>query len=413
MRMMYNGFVPIAISAANFTIFKSTTQQLSMSTESTALYEMPVVMTNTIMDDIVPSTMAIDPFTDSDFVSTGILTSPVGTTANLLLSTDGTDDTDMTGIPPSHIYTTSDSMDLLISDNFKSMEETSRFTVISSDLPIPTSYSTITTNHLKSSIQTLTSLEGHSFSATTTSTSFLHTLTLVTMDPSPIPSGSHIPVTTSSSGARGKGILDNLINAPLWVWVVVAFVALAITSCCFIMCSVAACMSRKQGNKKEKRQKQIQAQECRRRSFKMKKMYGELEEGNANSHDKKKKESIPFSRWDSFRMSWSRRSSRKTISTFKPHLSQNQEDDGDTNSSDNMMQYAPAPPSMIMSNPNSQQYSGAPSSEIQTSLETPISANAFKNPAFGIKSDRWQQGALECNAVNVPKNYPDHSNPHW
>lgn len=203
---------------------------------------------------------------------------------------------------------------------------------------------------------------------------------------------------TGGGKGGGKGILNNLGDAPLWVWVAVALVALTFISCCFILCIVAAWMTKKQAMHKIKQQGHQTRGVTRRRSSRMSQIYGEMEEGKQNEKKKKTTEkttkeaetkSSTISRWDNLRMSWSRRSSRKAFSTFKPHLSSNKQvsssstNTSDTTSSSVSTRYTPESLGHVISNLQSQQYTISGNDHPQPPCIS-TGATAFRNPLFGM-----------------------------
>ena len=236
--------------------------------------------------------------------------------------------------------------------------------------------------------------------------------------PGVVPATGYVSTTSGDKQMGRSGILSNLKDAPLWVWVIVSLVILAFISCCIVMCSVAAYMSKSKEQAREKKMQRSQARERRRRSLKMKKIYGELEEASPSHKSKKRKSKTeldpesPLSRFGSFRMSWSRRSSRKTISTFKPQLSQTREiSSSSTNFSDvtSSTQYGPVSPAMVTQNPTPIVCPTAPCNNgFSSSLNVPTCNNtAFQNPLFDQgREEQLQNEKSEYNAVPSSTNSP-------
>ncbi len=219
---------------------------------------------------------------------------------------------------------------------------------------------------------------------------------------------SNPPVTTSSAGSSGTGLLDRLKGAPLWVWVVVVIACLLFISCCFLLCSVAACLARKKEKNMNKQSPRI-TKESRKRSFKMKKIYGELEEEKSPKKKKTKltaaenSQKSVFSRLDSYRLSWSRRNSMKATSTFKPQRQQAQENASSQEAASSM-----ATPNSSDETPFYNTTSDVDQPRIRQTTGT------FMNPSFEANDEEDKLGQHEANSGDVTfTTIAENSNPYW
>lgn len=186
-------------------------------------------------------------------------------------------------------------------------------------------------------------------------------------------------------GNGGRGILSNLGDAPLWVWVTMALVVLVFISCCIILCLVAACITNREAKQRQ------QARNNLRGSTRMSMVYGVVEEGRRQSNRKKtknktkeemEKDKSTVSRWDNLRVSWNR--SQRTVSTFKPHSSPNKQVTiSSTNGSDTTSCSTFISDSLVIPNSHGHPRQYAPSShQLPSCIST--SSNAYKNPLFGM-----------------------------
>ena len=135
--------------------------------------------------------------------------------------------------------------------------------------------------------------------------------------------------TSGDNTSQNSGILTMI---PLWLWSVLIIVVLTLFSLCGILCTLFIYV--KQRRSVQKRNREILK---RRKESGTTLVNGvdEEEEAAVSIEDDPNATSLqpikdtverPVSRWDSLRMSWSRRSSRRGVSTFKPHLYRQQQE---------------------------------------------------------------------------------------
>lgn len=131
-----------------------------------------------------------------------------------------------------------------------------------------------------------------------------------------------MPQTTENHGGGSRKTLGDRLAIPLWAWAAIIVAALLIVSFCAIFCTICLYFRSSKSNPRE------DTQQNPRRESRCTLVNGS--EGGDNTstieslypsqETRVLKEGRSVSRWDSLRKSWSRRSSRKRFSTFKPQL---------------------------------------------------------------------------------------------
>ena len=132
-----------------------------------------------------------------------------------------------------------------------------------------------------------------------------------------------LPSMSPTTDSR-KTLNERLASLPLWVWFVVAVAALLIFTSCIIFLTICCCCCFKRKKKADV------PEETQRRESVCNLMDDNGDDREAvnlsvqEAEAGKEKKTRSLLRWDSLRMSWSRRSSRRRVSTFKPHLYANE-----------------------------------------------------------------------------------------
>lgn len=156
----------------------------------------------------------------------------------------------------------------------------------------------------------------------------MHTLTTTTINPTTIP----VPHPTTDDRGNEISLGERLSTLPLWIWIAVIIAVLFLFALCLIVCTIYFYVK-----KSKSAQPPRKTQSSREGSSTF-----NLVDDAASSLEilhpiscsqgmEKLQESCPISRWDNLHMSWSRHSSRRKVSTFKPQMyteEQSKSDDG-------------------------------------------------------------------------------------
>lgn len=194
---------------------------------------------------------------------------------------------------------------------------------------------------------------------------------------------------------------DRLAMLPLWVWVAVVVGVLFLLSCCIISCTICLCVK-----KRSKPSSNQGSQQTSRRAS---------EAGLANGIERNpesatstmeilypaqepSKKGRPVLRWDSLRKSWSRRSSRRKFSTFKPQLYPQENHEGKLS----------LPASSLPWQVSEQNPPGQHSTFGNHSSQTDI-----PNPDYGIHTNNSPVPSYESPDYKRPVSSPSYGNPDY
>lgn len=197
---------------------------------------------------------------------------------------------------------------------------------------------------------------------------------------------SHAPVTTT----QPNPMKPSASMLPLWIWVIIIVIGLFIVTLIVILCTIF-CYMRRPSRKKEENSSTLK---CQRESkttlvngFAIEDVSNNIESVNNESIEAILSKERPVRRWDSLRVSWSRRSSRKKFSTFKPQQyaqEQQKQDDQNTFATTNNH----SKESWNIPEPNTHRHQTLPnyarhSYSTSALLPSGYSAKPFSNPLFG------------------------------
>ena len=177
--------------------------------------------------------------------------------------------------------------------------------------PVPTATQTTTSVTVADSTASLTSTVTVMDSTVTTdsTTGTVTDINSIMTSDGTVARSTVMETTGSTTTDKSQSIGETIAMLPLWVWIIVAVGALILVTFCVIISTACLCARRKK--KESPSPLSATSEQPQRResaSHLVDGPNGDTTQGESG-----------ISRWDSLRLSWSRRSSRRKVSTFKPH----------------------------------------------------------------------------------------------